>query len=326
MKPWLKITLGVLLSVFVIAFIIVWDTVIKDKIDSVEVAIVRPGVVIEKNQVITKDLLMMEQRNRATLVEGTVYKMDDVVGYEAKQKLYGNSILSERDVEFIPFTPDPEKGEAIRPIPASWIYASPSTIRRKDHIDFYLFRPEGDTAKPSVNVNYQGLSPEQKAKLEEANAERELENEKYKKERIDIAEQKQVEVPSDSESLEDVAATLEKTEELFSKVESTIKGEEIPGSEQEAYRNRIMNDLNLTEDEWKNLIEFGDIPLLVDIPIIYVKDGAGNEIQNGENSTEEKRLTSTGPVTDLEVILTEDEYRQMKKYMEQGYRLYISYN
>ncbi|MFE8703936.1 hypothetical protein ACFYKX_25520 [Cytobacillus sp. FJAT-54145] len=327
MKPWVKITLGVLLSVLIIVFIIVWDTIIKDRIDSVEVVIVRPGVVIEKHEQITNDKIMVEKRNRSTLVEGVVFgkEINDVVGYEAKQQLYGNSIISKRSIEFVSFSPNAQEGESIRPIPNEWIYASPSTLRRKDKIDFYLFAPNLIDDRKSV-MQYQGLSPEQQAKLEKLNDELEKENQEYEKERNEIATDKDVEVKEEETILEDVNKSMEKVDQLTEAAATTIKGEKIKGSHQDAVRKRVMENLGLTDAEWTSLTENGDIPVLVDIPIIYVKDGSGNEILNGENSSEENRLNSTGLVTDLEVILNEDEYRLIKKYMEKGYKLYITYN
>lgn len=304
-----------------------WDTVIKDRIDSVDVVVVKPGVVIEKNGVLTSSMLMVEKRNRSTLVEGAAHELSEVVGFETKRTLYGNSILSVRDVEFQALTPDPNKGESIRPIPNQWIYASPSTIRREDKIDFYLFKIYKDGETPTdTSIEYQGLSPEQKMKLNEIHTENEKENEEYQAEREKIAANKGIELPKKTVSTEDIEKTLEEAKSAFSEVNSVLKGEELADTSQDNLRKHVMKELNLTEQEWKSLMEHGDIPLLVDVPIIYVKDGSGNEILNGENSTEEKRLTSTGPVTDLEVILNEDEYRLIKEYMEKGYKLYISYN
>lgn len=333
MKPWMKITSGILLSALVIAFIILWDTVIKERIDSVDVVIVRPGVVIEQNEVITDDKLMVEKRNKATLVEGTVYAptINDVIGYEAKQKLYGNTILSERDVEFTRFAPKAEKGESIRPIPNEWIYAAPSTIRRKDYIDFYLFKPIKDGEFREASLSYNGLSPEQQAQIKKINDQIEKENEKYKEERENIAKDKNVEVEKDEKTLqevqEEVKETLEKAEEIMA-VDPEVEeiGEKIKNTHQDAVREKVMKKLGISDEEWITLTESGEIPLLVDVPIIYVKDGTGNEIQNGENSTEEERLNSTGQITNLEVILNEDQYRSIKKYMEMGYKLYITYN
>jgi hypothetical protein len=328
MKPWLKITIGLSLFIFTIIFIIVWDTMIKDRLDTTSVVVVRPGVTIEKNEIISESKLIIEKRNRSTLIEGTVFaeEMSSIIGYEAKQQLFGNTIFSERYVDFELLEPEPKKGEAIRPIPSSWIYARPSTLRRKDYIDFYLFKPEGMmTANPKQY--YEGLSPEQRLVLDEVDRQLKLENEKYQDEREGIAEEKGIDViKDDSNILKETAELLGEIELATEKVDATIKGEKITGTDQEIIRNRIMKSLNLSNEEWLQFVEYGEIPILVDIPIVYVKDGSGNEILNGENSSEEKRFTSTGAVSDLEVILNEDEYRLLKKYIELGYQVYISYN
>jgi hypothetical protein len=328
MKPSVKIFIGLSLFIFTIAFIVIWDTMIKDRLDTTSVVVVRPGVIIEKNEIITESKLIIEKRNRSTLIEGTVFaeEMSSIIGYEAKQQLFGNTIFSERYVDFESLDPDAKKGEAIRPIPSSWIYARPSTLRRKDYIDFYLFKPEGMmTTNPKQY--YEGLSPEQRLVLDEVDKQLKLENEKYQDEREGIAEEKGIDViKDDSNILKETAELLEEIELATEKADATIKGEKITGTDQENMRNRIMKSLNLSNEEWLQFVEYGEIPILVDIPIVYAKDGSGNEILNGENSSEEKRFTSTGAVSDLEVILNEDEYRLLKKYIELGYQVYISYN
>jgi hypothetical protein len=333
MKPRLKIILGFSIFLFTIGFIILWDTVIKVRIDSVSVAIVRPGVVIEKNTVIHEDMIMVEKRDRGSLIEGVVYEeeIEGIIGYETKQPLYGNSIISKRYIDFEGITPSASKGEAIRPIPNEWIYASPSTLRRKDYIDFYLFKSDEMIKEQGLNqeqnVAYFGLSPEQKLKLSELNEQVDEENKQYQKERESIALDKDMELQNSEQHtksteklFEEIELALEETNDV------SVKGEKITVTHQERQRERIMKALGISQQEWSSLVKKGDIPMLVDIPIIYVKDGAGNEIQNGENSTQEERLTATGSISDLEVLMNEDEYRLLKGYMELGYRIYISYN
>jgi hypothetical protein len=332
MKPRLKIILGFSIFLFTIGFIILWDTVIKVRIDSVSVAIVRPGVVIEKNTVIYEDMIMVEKRDRGSLIEGVVYEeeIEGIIGYETKQQLYGNSIISKRYIDFEGITPSSSKGEAIRPIPNEWIYASPSTLRRKDYIDFYLFKSDEmikeQGRNQEQNVTYFGLSPEQELKLRELNEQIDEENKQYQKERESIALDKDMELQNTEQQTKSTEELFEETERVIEETDAVIKGEKLSGTHQELQRERIMKALGISQQEWSVLVKKGDIPILVDIPIIYVKDGAGNEIQNGENSTQEERLTATGSISDLEVLMNEDEYRLLKGYMELGFRIYISYN
>lgn len=329
MKPKLKITLSILLSLSVIVFIVLWDTVIKDRIDSVEVVVVKPGVIIEKNEPISEDKIMIEKRNRNSIVEGVVYKenLPKIIGMEANTRLLGNSLLSERYIDFDSMTPDTALGESIRPIPNQWIYASPSTIRRKDHVNFYLFKPEDQQGEsPTVKMN--GLSPEQKANLDTLKARLQAEDQKYKKESNAIAKDNGVKVSKEQAAINDTIATTEEAAQLA--VET--KGEALKGTHQEDMRAKYMNELHITESDWTSLAENGEIPVLLDIPVVYVKDSAGNEIEDVKDkeaptsANKDERLTATGQITNFEVILNEDEYRAIKRYMETGYKLYVTYN
>jgi hypothetical protein len=315
LKPWIKITLAFSLGIALIVFNILWDTVIKDRIDSVEVVVVKPGKTIEKNTKISKNDLILEKRSRSTVIEGVVRAedMSKVIGLETNQSLVGNEILSIRYLDQEQLQPNPEKGESIRPIPTSWIYASPSTLRRKDRIDLYLM-PDQTKEKTgqtnTTNISYNGLSPDQQAKIEIYKDQQAKDNDKYKNEREGIKNAKQngnVQVPT-SVSNQDV------------------KGDPSGTNSFEKLRDQFMQEYNLSTPQWEGLVKNGDIPLLVDIPVIYVKDGSGNEIQNGENSSVEDRLTATGLLSNLEVVLNEDEQRAMIDYIHQGYQLYITYN
>lgn len=144
MKPGVKITLGIFTAATVIGFIPTYDYFIKDKIDSVEVVVVKPGEQIEKNEVLSDNKLMIERRRKQDLVGGVVYAddMNTVIGKEASQVIVGNAMLSSEMVDFDELVPNEEQGEAIRPIPADWIYAIPGSLRRKDGIDIYLVSKE----------------------------------------------------------------------------------------------------------------------------------------------------------------------------------------
>ena len=307
-------------------FIVLWDLVIKENIESEEVVILRPGMVLHEFDEITADSLMVEKRNRATLVEGYLKpsEIQSVVGKQVKQTLVGNQLVSARYIDMEDFLPDPNKGESIRPIPNQWIYALPATVRRKDAIDIYLVQSDEAKAKMkelgnviATSANTRGTdpsiiskSPEQEKALEDkdkANAEEDAE---YSEERESIA--------SNTPSL-------------------AVSAEGILGEKQDVLdyvgdRAAWLEKKGLTAVQWTQLIEKGDMPLLVDVPVAYAKDSAGNEILNnpGEevNVTDKKgeRLTATGAIVNLELLLTEDNHRILLGYINQGYQLYITYN
>ncbi|UAL49744.1 hypothetical protein K7887_22520 (plasmid) [Sutcliffiella horikoshii] len=297
MKPWMKISAGLTLALSVIGFIVIWDVKIKDEIDSVEVVVVRPGVEILPNEPLSRDKLLVEKRRRTSIVEGTVLpnELENVLGTFAKHHLVGNSLLSKRSLDFEGLQPNPYLGEAIRPIPNDWIYAKPSTLRRNDKISLYLFAPPEKISGQSSDMT--GLSPQQIEKLKELEEKQKEESAEFQEERENIAAENKVELPESEDA-------------------------------EQRKRNALLTEQekdDLSDEQVFSYIEAGEIPILVDIPIIYAKDGSGNEVLNGENSSQEQRLTSTGTISDLELILTEDEYRFLKEYIDQGYKLYITY-
>ncbi len=323
MKPWLKLSIGIAMSLISILSIVLWDTVLKDRIDSEEVVVIKPGIIVEKNETLTNDNLIMEKRSKSSLIEGIVYadEINNVIGKTAKQTLVGNQILSHRQLDMEGIIPNPKVGEAIRPIPKNWIYASPSTLRRTDKIDIYLI-PGADIKEEEVsNISYSGLSPEQDKALLDAETTNNEENKKYEKDRKEISEKKGIQVNESKSTL-----NLNEAEKILKEIKKIEKGKDTSIEITEAKRDDLLSKYNLSADEWSLLVRAGDIPLLVEIPVIYVKDGSGNEIENGENSTESDRLTATGQISDLELILNEEEHRTILDYVKKGFQLYITYN
>lgn len=140
MKQGLKITFGILLALIVMAFTPIYDIYIKDRIDSVDVVVVKAGKEIQPTEPITAEKLQVESRRKQDLVEGTILasEMKQVIGNDAGQLLVGNAILSKDMVDYDNLVPDEKNGEAIRPIVSDMIFAMPGSVRRKDTIDIYL--------------------------------------------------------------------------------------------------------------------------------------------------------------------------------------------
>lgn len=153
MKPWAKIFLGILTSLLTIGLILIYDFGIREKIDSEEVVIVKAGEIIHKHEPITKEKITVERRAKKSLIDDVVLAddIDKIIGFDAKQDIVGNSMISENMIDYDRMIPDESKGEAIRPIPNEWIYAQPGSLRRKDLVDFYLVYPDGSTNVSSEN-------------------------------------------------------------------------------------------------------------------------------------------------------------------------------
>lgn len=297
-------------GLLVIGFMILWDLVIKPSIESVEVVVVKPSVVIHKYDDISQEHLTISKRNRETLVEGYVKPedMNILIGQQASQDLVGNQLVSTRYVDFENSEPNPEIGESIRPIPNQWIYALPATLRRKDRIDVYLVPgkvlKESPYAQPVTNTELVGLSPEQEMANEQEKAKEKEQDKNYEEQRTALAQKEKFTKP----------------------IKLGVKQEVL---DYEAARQEWLEEKGLTEDQWKQLAIKGEIPVLVDVPVAYAKDGTGNEIQNNattEKQKEDTRLSSTGTITNLEVLLNEQHHRLLMNYINEGYQLYITYN
>ncbi|MGS2778431.1 hypothetical protein ACVBAX_13775 [Robertmurraya sp. GLU-23] len=145
MKPAVQIGSGIFLSLATIGLIFTYDFYIKERIDSEQVVVVKPGEEIKKSERITENKLIIERRAKDTLIKDVVYadQLKEIVGRDAKQDLLGNSMVSEKMIDYDLMVPDAAEGEAIRPITGDMIYAQPGSLRRKDIIDIYLVNPDG---------------------------------------------------------------------------------------------------------------------------------------------------------------------------------------
>lgn len=148
------------------AFIVAWEFIFKDKIDSVEVVVVKAGEKIERKEKITEDKVMIERRTKKDLIQNVVYPSDlnKILGKEASQLIVSNSMISTDMIDFDDLIPNAKKHEAIRPIPQDWIYAAPGSLRRKDRIDIYTIKSESldklkgsDQASSTQNVVEVGI-------------------------------------------------------------------------------------------------------------------------------------------------------------------------
>lgn len=250
MKPGIKIALGVFTSLATAGFIFVYDFYIKDRIDSEEVVIVKAGEEILKSEPIYKSKLVVERRAKESLVEGVVLAkdMNKIIGKDSKQVIVGNSMISTKMIDYDMLIPDPEKGEAIRPITKDMIFAQPGSLRRKDEVDIYLV---------------------------------------YKDKTTSIM----VDGPTETSS-ED-----KKTEELNVTANQTLKG--------------------IVDTK----------PFLKGIKVVYVKDSGNKEVIGATESGEsDKRLNATSTISDLEVILNEEDFSKlMNEVLQKGAQLYITY-
>lgn len=249
MKPSVKIGLGIFTSLATAGFIFVYDSYIKDRIDSTEVVVVKAGEEILKSEQITEDKLTIERRPKEALISDVVLAKDinKIIGEDAQQGIVGNSMISSKMVDFDHMVPDANKGESIRPINKNMIFAQPGSLRRKDVINIYLVKTDGST-----NLQENG--------------------------------------PSKVNSSDTTNATDSSTAKTDSK---SIKTK----------------------------------PFLTGVRVVYVKDSGNKEVvSSSDSNTQDKRLNATSTISDLEVILNEDDFTKlMNEVLGNGAKIYITY-
>ncbi|MEY8742030.1 hypothetical protein AB9M62_21380 [Bacillales bacterium AN1005] len=147
-KPSVKITLGLMTALCTIAFIFVYDMFLRDRIDSVEVVVVKASEEIQKSEKITADKITTERRPKDTLISNVVLAKDinSIIGIDSSQLINGNSMISGNMLDVEEIVPNKEEGEAIRPITKDMIYAQPGSLRRKDTVDIYLVYKDGSNS------------------------------------------------------------------------------------------------------------------------------------------------------------------------------------
>lgn len=159
MKPVFKIILPILLAVCTAGAVIIWDVYFKDRMDSVEVVVVKAGQSIDIKEQITLTKLTVERRRREDLLENPVPSLDSIVGKYSKAFIAGNSMVTKDMIDYQDLIPDPKKGESVKPIPEDWLYATASSMRRKDKADIYVFEKDGEV--PVGATTAQSSSPNQ---------------------------------------------------------------------------------------------------------------------------------------------------------------------
>ncbi len=247
---------SVILALILIAFIPIYDLYIKGKIDSVEVAVVKPGVEIAPTEKITKDKITVERRRKQDLIDEVIYPDDipSIIGYDAADLMVGNAMISSKMIDYDGLIPDESKGESIRPIVDEMIYAKPGSLRRKDTVDMYIVKGKKVDGE-SNSSSHQVVSNHDSGNSDPINTEEMAEEEKA--------------------------------------------------------------DLGLSD------------PILTNVKVVYAKDSSNQEVTNteGKSTSESDRLHATGTISNLEVILNEEDFQLLMEHVvTNNDRLYITYN
>lgn len=129
----LKGYIGVLLIIIALISIFYWEKYGRQKFLSAECIVFRQD--IEKNTVITKEMLQVIRCDKELLIKNIVDESEEIIGREAKHFIPKNTQLDKRYFEEQELVLD--EGEFIFKVPKEWIKTLPNTLRRKDVVYFY---------------------------------------------------------------------------------------------------------------------------------------------------------------------------------------------
>ncbi|WP_202078152.1 SAF domain-containing protein [Caldalkalibacillus salinus] len=102
----------------------------------------------------------------------------------------------------------------------------------------------------------------------------------------------------------------------------------VPGSLRRSYHadfyvTKESNDVVLEIDEKSGMsdIELDTKPILSNVKVLHTRDSSNREVRN----IQESEYDATANISNIEIIATEKMLNTMKTYVEQGYKLYITY-
>lgn len=64
--------------------------------------------------------------------------------------------------------------------------------------------------------------------------------------------------------------------------------------------------------------------ILESVPVVYARSDDNNDVLDSENGNVNRRTTSTGNISNLEVKVTDDDMKLISKYIDEGYKVWIT--
>jgi hypothetical protein len=151
MKNFFKGLLGIVLIIIAIGIIFYWEVYGRENLLYKDIVVLTQE--INKNEVITKDMLQYQKREESTLIKEVITKKEIIIGKAANSYIPKGVQLVEKYFE------DPclvlDEDEYIFKIPGEWIMAFPNSLRRGDKIYFY----EIDKNNKSETIDVDGDIP-----------------------------------------------------------------------------------------------------------------------------------------------------------------------
>jgi hypothetical protein len=133
MKNFIKGLMGFILIIAAIGSIFYWEMYGRESLLYKEIVVLSEDV--NKNQVITKDMIEVQKREETTLIKEVILDANEIIGKAANNYIPKGVQLVDKYFEVPDLVLD--KDEYIFQIPLEWIKAFPDSLRRGDRIYFY---------------------------------------------------------------------------------------------------------------------------------------------------------------------------------------------
>ncbi|GMQ60823.1 SAF domain-containing protein [Vallitalea maricola] len=143
MKNFMKGLVGIILIVIAIGSIFYWEVYGRESLLFKDIVVLTKDV--NKNEVITKDMVQIQKREESTLIDKVILDPNKIIGKAANNYIPKGVQLVEKYFENPNLVLDED--EYIFKIPLEWIKAFPDSLRRGDEIYFY------EVSKGTENYN-----------------------------------------------------------------------------------------------------------------------------------------------------------------------------
>ncbi|MBA2176826.1 SAF domain-containing protein [Halobacillus locisalis] len=137
MKKIFRWAIPFLLMVGGIGFMLAYDFYLQPMLNTEEVIVLNKNIAFADE--ITSSDLSIQKVNKDHVVEGALRRdqLDLVLNKRASIDLASGTQINKSLIDSYNLVPDTNKGEFIAPIPESWLFAVPGTLRKAFVADFY---------------------------------------------------------------------------------------------------------------------------------------------------------------------------------------------
>lgn len=284
-----KSIIGICVIVFLLVSGILWNTVLRTVLSSVNVYVLKNSV--SEGESITADNVIVRSISRTDLIAGSITSMKDaqqLLNLNARQYIpAGAQLVSE-------YFQKPElvlkEGQFIFAVPSEWIIAMPDTIRRNDTAYFYAFSTTQAQMLMSGS-SLPGATPTATAGLE-------------------------LITPAPSP-----VGSPSATNSATASPSATIS----PLSTATPEPSATNGIANVTNDLLNSILEGKQYQ--VSAVIAYCKDKSNHEIVDSGATVDDRlnRLTGSGQISNIEIIATEEQIDMLQKAVMQGYKFIVLY-